>query len=241
MVRPVVALSLALAVGPTPPAAAQDACLDELTDDEVQGRIDHIQGRLDEGGLAARLWWYGWMSTMLAAGVTQTAWALVTDDPQDRRRRAISATGALLTVTGLLVRPFVPAYAPGRLRRADADTPEQRLAKLRLAERLLARSAERERAGSSFLEYGQVQVWNLTTSLILLLRFDDELGALLNAGSALLIGNGRVASTPRRAIRDHREYQAASKPCLSRHLREAPRPTFALHPAGLGVGMTLSF
>ncbi len=156
-------------------SADEPAAFDARTA-EIQAILDATQG-------PSRLWYYGWLSAYSASTIAQgVVWGATTDAPLRAGARVGTVTSAIGVISTLVMpTPFVNAAS--RLRRAPAATPLERADKAKLAEALLASSAEAQRDGRSvWMQLGGLLV-NGGAGLYLWLHDDQAAqGALAFAG-----------------------------------------------------------
>ncbi len=254
----VCALSATAQVAPQR-AAAQDAyaCIDRLSDAEVEHRLAWIVRAFDDGKRRARMWWYGWTTFAIGAvAFTWTAYGLTRGDGRDERDPAlISAIGSSGLLTQAFALPLHSAFVPQRLRRLPDATPEERRAKLRRATRDLERSARREAMLRGIGPHVGPFVFAIGTGTFLVVRHDDIPFAVALAFLAPpIIGESKVLSLTWNATRSWDRYRSfACQPPhagpadeesldeVSARLPDAPRSEWSLVPAGLGLGVRFSF
>jgi hypothetical protein len=182
-----------------------------LSDEQVKERLGFITGALDAGRGRAGTWWYGWIGTYSAgtiAGGTlaATQWNSDRDFAED-----MLVTGATfaLGVVGLVMEPFLPATAPKKLGRLPEGTPEERLAKLREAERLLRDCARCERKGRGWgthlLNVGANAAAGVVSAAAFNRPWTDGL-ITFATGEAVSLLN--IFTQPMRAVRDLKKYES---------------------------------
>jgi hypothetical protein len=114
-----------------------------------------------------------------------------------------------LGVIGLLIDPFTPACAAGRLKALPESTPEERRAKLQEAEKLLRRCARREEDGrgltTHLLNLGVNAAAGVVTAAVFKRPWTD---GLINFGIGEAISLMNIFSQPCRAVQDLRNYEA---------------------------------
>lgn len=219
------------------------------TDEQVKARLDFIRTALDAGQGRARTWYYGWIGGYSAATAVQLGFAIgngkdikavsdsVSDKVNDDRKFAsdmlVGGLTTALGVGGLLIDPFVPACAVGRLRALPESTPEERLTKLENAEELLKQCADREREGQGLvthlLNFGVNAAAGVATAAAFKRRWTD---GLVNFGIGEAVSLINIYTQPRRAIRDWRAYENTY---LNKNGEPLPAPVAA--PADWSVGL----
>ncbi|MCK9462832.1 MAG: hypothetical protein M0R80_24685 [Proteobacteria bacterium] len=208
MTRPLTKIVAAAALASALLAAATCRS-DELGDAEVTARIARIQRNLDDGKVLANVWWIGWIGVQAGSAAGFGALAIADRESPDMPVNAVSAGVSAIGATMLLALPFVPAYAPRRLRALPEDTPEARRAKLAAAEEWLRRSAETEALGRGWIAHLLNFGVAAAAGLLLAFAFDttDWEDGLYNFGILFVTSELQVATQPTRAIRDWNAYR----------------------------------
>lgn len=142
------ALSLAAAVTLMSLATAQaqqygQSGASGLSDAEIDKRLNFIEQRL-EGSRSHGWWWqYGWLSVSGASMVGNGVAAGTVSNHDDRIYHSVSAVQGAIGVAHSLLDPMEARKGADPIRDLPGATREQKLAKLRAAEDLLKRNAER--------------------------------------------------------------------------------------------------
>jgi hypothetical protein len=220
------ALALHAVTGP-PRAGAQSPsarCIEELTDAEVDARYQMAYRALADEEKHGKWWYFGWLGVFTGLATAQAIMAAL--DVGGLRPRHVTGTiGTGLSVFAYTVFPrfgLETAFAPRRLRRAPADTPEQRRDRLLRAEEMLARNAARQQQNTAPVAHLQGYAFGLVSSLTLGLRYDDPGGALQFALASPIVNTTRVLTAPTGAIRAWENYRTAVKSCMAPTLRQHP-------------------
>ncbi|MFW6067920.1 MAG: hypothetical protein ACOC97_06255 [Myxococcota bacterium] len=220
-------VTFSVAVATPDSAAAQTArCIEQLDDDELDARYHTIYRAFEKQQLHGRLWYLGWMTVF--TGLTAANVAFAATEFDDARPRAIlAAVGSGFSILSLTIFPRTGTWAgwgAKRLRAMPADTIEERRERLRYAEAMLEKSATRQKLGTSFLTHSQGYAWGLFTGLLLGLKYDDTLGALMLALGSPIINELRVLTQPTASIPAWENYRSAAKHCMAPTLRRLPQP-----------------
>ncbi|MDQ3031048.1 MAG: hypothetical protein M3Y87_01420 [Myxococcota bacterium] len=245
----ILALSL-LALPPGAARADEVACPEVGPDDaEVQRRLRWLEARFADTEDDVRRWFGAFIVLHgLLTGVQLTL-ALATPDDQSRIDFIVNTTGSGLgLVTLLLSTP--PILGAGDLMRSlPRDTPEDRLASLRIAEARMRRSAEASGFVRSPLP-SLATTFYVAAGGITLLLLDRPVGAILHAAGGTVLGQGRLLLHPTGAIDAWRTYlhHHADAGCTPEgaSARYDAGMRFAISPSGVGTGgaglaLTLSF
>lgn len=179
----------------------------ETPDSLVKERTNNIQNMLEQGKPAAKLWWNGWLYGYCAATVVQGAVFLTNDKLETRQDMALSAATTLFGAVGQLIMPMTPALAPKKLALIPGETPEERINKLSVAEKLFEASANREKEGRSWKMHVATGAVNLSSGLITWLGFDRTLkSGLINFALNTAVTEAQIWTQPKRAIKDYKKY-----------------------------------
>jgi hypothetical protein len=223
-----VVLAIAVAsLGLSRPAAAQtgtERCIEELSDAEVDARYRMVYRAFEAQQTGARLWFFGWLAAFTGLAVGQSLFAAY-DVGGNRPRYAAGAIGSGLSVLSFVAFPrtgIKTAFGARRLRQQPSATPQDRRARLLYAEKLLAGDARRQRLGSGILSHGQGFVWGLGAGLVLGLKFEDTVGALILGFSSPFINSLRAGTSPTGSIVAWENYNNAVKSCMAPTLRKQP-------------------
>lgn len=211
-------IALLLAFAFLAKAYAQEAA---LSDEQVKERLGYIENALKAGQPRAGTWWYGWLSAYSAGAVaggilagshwhdTKLEGTETVPDREFGEGMLVGGATFALGVGSLLIDPFVPAYAPKKLRPMSENTPEERRAKLEKAEELLRRCARREASGRSLTNHLLNVGANAAAAVVTKAGFHQSWGnALITfvGGEAVSLLN--IFTQPMRATRDLKEYEA---------------------------------
>jgi hypothetical protein len=219
-----------------------------LSDEQVKERLSFLENTLLSAQPRAKTWWYGWISAYSAGAAVQGVLAkshwndTKIDNSQTVRDRGFAEDmlvgGATLAVgvAGLLIDPFLPAFAPNRLRSMQENTPEERRTKLLKAEELLRQCARREKEGRGWrthlLNIGVNAAAGIVTVAAFHRPWSDGLVTFATGEAVSLL---TIFTQPRRAVRDLNDYEAR---CLGNHAAYIAEPsdrrwTFGLYPGGI--------
>jgi len=209
----------------------------ELSDSQIQDRLQVINQMLEQGKSNANVWWYGWLIGYSAATIGQGAVFLSSDDKRTRQDMALGAATTFLGAVGQIITPMVPGTAPARLSGIPADTPQQRANKLITAEKLFKECALREKAGRSWQTHVITGVVNLSSGLITWLGFKRTIWeGIGNFALNTAITETQIWTQPTRAIKDYNDYTKKYEPgpgLSGRNLNI--NCCFNLYPGGFGI------
>jgi hypothetical protein len=217
------------------PAIAQN----ELSDAQIQERLQAIQQILEQGTSNANLWWYGWLIGYSTATIGQGVVYATSADKETRQDMALGAATTFLGAMGQVIAPMTPGTAADLFKTIAGSTPQERADKLLAAEKLLQQSASREIAGTSWQTHAVTGVVNLSSGLIVWLGFKRNIWeGVGNFALNTVITEAQIWTQPTRAIKDYddyiRKYDTAEKPgCLNSGMSWS----IAVYPGGLGISI----
>jgi hypothetical protein len=213
-----------------------------LSDEQVKERLGFIENALHSAQPRARTWWYGWIGGYSAGAVILGGLSAANWNTKDKRDFAedmlVGSATFALGVGGLLIDPFVPAYAPRKMRLMPESTPEERRAKLLKAEGLLRECARREKDGQGWLTHLLNLGANIAAGLVTVYAFDRSWSdglMTIAIGEAVSLLN--IYTQPRRAIRDLHNYEIKFLGKQGAPIAEAGESHwfFSVYPCGFSV------
>lgn len=216
-----VALSLALLVSADAASAACPSLIGPLDDDRAAARVTELEKLLAREHKNLRAYRIGWATVFAAAAVGQVGLAELAGPPRDIAIQVSAAKAAIgASFTPFLAPRFdLPDKIPGQ-------PPCERLAAL---EKTLLYVAHRERRGVALYQHGLGAALNLAGLLYLGLVEDQWIEGLAGALIGSAVGELRLWTQPRRAIRS---VDGAA---------EERGPWIGLAPMGLGAGVSVRF
>lgn len=210
-----------------------------LSDNEVKERITFIQTRLEKTEVWAQVWKYGWIGLYSSLAIVQGGLVFADDDIHWKEDMITGSITALVGLAGKLIMPFTfePTVAPGKLRLMPEATPEERLEKLKTAERLFRICAEQEYDGWAWLTHMLNFSVNFTAGMVIWLAFDRPwTDGLTTFATGYAISLLDIFTQPTNAVRDRREYLKKFRG-LETAENDEPEFFFALSPMGFSAGI----
>lgn len=227
-------------------------------------RIDYIQTALDRGKKNAQIWWGLWIAGYagLAAGqyaLSGMAGSYSRNETRSAQLRAdfhlgkkstfprkeqwvnylVGGAKCTLSLGMLLVMPFTPAYAPGRLAAMPEGNNEEIGRKLTEAERLLELCARKEKMGRAWWKHllgagvnaaGSIIIWRCQKGR------DPWKDALISFFSGMAVFEATIWTQPTRAIEDWDSYRQKYRG--GAYLEEDVNRWFVtLCPGGIAAGV----
>ena len=178
--------------GPTPVTPAEAA---QLSDEQLQQRLDLVTARLEDNRTHAALWYYGFLTLNaggMAVGATSAA---VTNDKNDQIFDILNASLGLIGTTYLLAAPLPGRSGDAPVRALPAATHDDRAAQLAEAERILYAAAGRARQRTGWLLHTGNVVLNASAASVLLARESYGNAALLFFLNTA-VGEAQILLTP---------------------------------------------
>ena len=161
-------------------AQSQDAytCIEDLTEDELDYRIEMIQTGFEEGQNKAAAWRFGWM-TAIAGATSLNAYNLVSkESPRAERFFEWGLIGAsAFEVLRLAIIPMPDVWGAKRIRKKAGKTLEEKRAKLRYATKTLEKSAKIQEYIQGNTAGGAI-IYGVVMGSVYVAKFNDEYGAL---------------------------------------------------------------
>ncbi len=228
------------------PAASSDVACEEPTAAEAQQRAYALEAALEPHVPAAARWWWLWLSGYLTAAVAQGVVALAVEAPDVRWPSVVGGVSALLGAGAMWFSPVETHQLSDRISELQPLTGVPRL---RAVERLLAHAAEGEDDARTLFSHALGWGAAVGEGLVLWLGFDQLGQGLLALAESVVVSEAQIVTTPtaaRELWRAHLAQHPGEAACLrdddeSSALAPLPAPHLALVPAGLGVGLVLTF
>jgi hypothetical protein len=227
------------------PACAQAQVTQEcpdLDDAQVRARLHRLASDIDREEPAMRRWWSTFLVLHLTMASAAGILAFSADSTTFRDTMLVSSVSSSLGALTLFT--FLPALvgAGGSLAGMPEDTPEDRIAKLRIAEAVMRRSAAQTGFLRDWFAVTASAVY-ITGGSMALLALGLVGGAYLHGIGGAVLGLGRLLLHPTGG-RDAWQTYARRYPdvdCLVH--ASAPEDAFrwALVPQGLGLGLVMNF
>jgi hypothetical protein len=224
-----------------------DRCVEfGLDDADVTARIADVRARIALHEPDTRHWWTAW-STVFGAlmGAEITIAATAADDGPRIDGLVSTVSLALGLVTQLIAYPPLLG-AGGQLDAMPETTPQERVAKLIVAEQLLRRSAEGVRFSRGPIGPILSGLYSIAANTFLIVGFGRTTAAYIGAIGGIILGQGRIVIQPYGIDREWRTYQAAHadagcasvSPVASAAIDWHLSPSATMGGAGLSFALT---
>lgn len=178
-----------------------------LPDSVLDDRLRFLKERLDDSRTHGQVWYWSWMTIDSVSMVWLGVLAGVDDKTDNQVNNAVNAGMSAIGIADLLLRPLEARHGSGPIEGLPDETREEKIAKLRAAERLLHGNAERADERTSFATHAGNVGLNAVAGLIIGLvgRPSD---AIITFASGTAGGVINILSAPWRPARDWKDYQA---------------------------------
>lgn len=176
-----------------------DAVLDE--------RLRFLEERLDASRTHGQIWYWSWMSIDSVSMVWLGVQAGLDDHEDNQVNDGVNAGLSAIGIADLLLRPLQARHGAGPVRDLPEATREEKIAKVRAAERQLQGNAERADERTSLAMHAGNVGLNGAAGLIVGLAGRPSDG-LITFGAGTLGGVINLLSAPWRPARDWQDYQA---------------------------------
>jgi hypothetical protein len=206
----------------------------DLNETEIDWRIAFISDRLEEGKKHAAAWTWSWTAVEAGALAWQVVEAENDSDTDDRGQAITEASKAFIGLVDLYwLRPMKARYGAAELRPLPQATLSQKLAKLRKAEDILERNAERANDRYRWqIHLGNVLL-NFAGAGAIWATGGGTGEALISAFSGIAGGELMFWTEPEQPRRDLRDYRNLTGGMT---MSEAPRDWHLVAiPGGLAV------
>lgn len=198
-----------LACYAVPPAAAAGRAQQDNpspSDAVVEQRLRFIEKRLDDSKFHGQAWYWGWLTVNLGSAVGNGLRSGLAGESDDRVRMGSQAALGAIGAADLLIRPLRARLGAGPIRDLPEGTPEEKRRKLRAAESLLRRNAERAQERKSWVVHLASAVLNGAAGAATALA-GDQMGGVITAATGFVGGEIRILTQPWEPEGDWEAYQ----------------------------------
>lgn len=178
-----------------------------LPDAVLEQRLRFLEGKLEDSRTHGQIWFWSWMGIDVGSMVGLGIHAGLAEHEDDAVNSGVNAGLAAIGIADLLLRPLEARHGADPIAGLGEQTREQRISKLRAAEDLLRRNAQRaEERTSPALHAGNVAL-NGAAGLIVGLAGKTSDGVITFAAGTLG-GVVNLLTAPWRPERDWDDYKA---------------------------------
>jgi hypothetical protein len=209
-------------------------------DAAVSARLAFVEGALAREEARVRTWREVWLGTFSALSLLQVGIGAATTDTDVRGASLVGGAKSLLAAGSILVVPSPILTATSSLRELGARTPEERRAKLRIAESILEKSAAEQRFRRSWLSLVAGALLNLGGAAVMWVGYKSPGSGWFGLGSGLVVGQLFYQTQPTGAISAWSAYtrsrdQGTALPSAASLVPKAPAIRWSLAPSAGGL------
>lgn len=231
-----IGIVLVLCLGAQDAAAEQANQLPgEISDAELEQRLEFIAARLAEQRPNARTWQYGWTGFYGVSAVAQGFLAVDADDNDDETNYIVGAVKSTGALAQMLIRPLPAVQSSSRFQAMPSDSRQERLRKLEQGEALLRENADRAATRRGWKRHLIGIGANLAGGIIIA-AFGDSGDAVSSTLVGIAVSEANIWTEPSRAIADLEDYRSNK---WTR--RQSGRVTWRIVPRVDGVAVDLRF
>jgi hypothetical protein len=180
---------------------------EELSESQIEERLQYIQRTLEQGAPAANRWWYSWLIGYSTLTIAQGAIGSASMEHATRQDMSLGAATTFLGAMGQVLAPMIPGSAPDQLAGIPDKTSEEKREKLLKAEKIFRECALMEKGGRSWKTHAITGGLNLASGLIVWLGFKRS---LLDGFSNFMLNTAvtelQIWTQPVRSIKDYDNY-----------------------------------
>ena len=178
-----------------------------LADSILEQRLRFLESKLDASRTHGQIWYWSWMGIDVGSMVWLGIDAGLSEHEDDAVNSGVNAGLAAVGIADLLLRPLEARHGADPIGRLAEQTREQKILKLRAAEDLLRRNAERAESRTSVAMHAGNLALNGAAGLIVGLAGRPSDGAITFAAGTLG-GIVNLLTAPWRPERDWNDYKA---------------------------------
>lgn len=215
--------------------------------DEINERIQFIEDRLAAGTKNARRWQYGWTTAFGVYTAFNGLSALGTVNREDEEEKhahfdyKVKGIKSALAFGQMIVDPLTSYTAREKLDQLPDFSAEDKLNKMREAERLLKACAEREKRGRSWQTHAVALLANLFAGFVIANDDDRTSDGITTAVAGTIVSEIRIFTTPTRSIDDWKTYHSRYYFNDYSRIKTRKRQPFAITALPTGFQFTYIF
>jgi hypothetical protein len=178
-----------------------------LADSVLEQRLRFLEQKLEDSRTHGQIWYWSWMSIDVGSMVALGIDAGLTKHEDDAVNSGVNAGLAAIGIADLLFRPLEAGHGADPISIFGAQTREQKIGKLRAAEDLLRRNAERAEERTSMTMHAANLAVNGAAGLVVCLAGRTSDG-MITFAVGTLGGVINLLTAPWRPERDWNDYKA---------------------------------
>lgn len=191
------------------PALAQEVdgeALSDLSSPELDARLETLTERAERRQTHAAAWQYGWTG-IFVGNIGYNAFQMADEEGDDRVDHGVSIAKSALGLTRMLTNPHPLRKGAAPIRPKPEESREEKVARLRRGEALLAASAKRSREPYQLRQHLGILGVNLAGGAVIL-AFGDDDDAAFSTISGIIGGELRLWSQPLQGSSDLDVYES---------------------------------
>lgn len=182
----------------------------ELTDEQLNERLDTIGVYLEDLQRPTRMYYYGWLTVQTGLVVGQTAFALTEENKAARTDYIVGASISGASLLRILFTSFPGRYAYRRFRKMPTETRAQKELKLAAAENWLVSQAKSDALGVAWPAHVIGALVAVGAGIGVAAAYEHNLRAGVSRTLlTLLVAELQIHTRPTRAIRYSKRYSSS--------------------------------
>jgi hypothetical protein len=179
----------------------------ELSEEQLDARLDTIDTYLYDLQRPSRLYWYGWLATQTVLTAGQALFALQADEQNIKTGYIVGASVSGASLLLLLVSPFPGRYASSRYRAMPSGTRDQKELKLAAGEGWLTAQAKNDALRTTWPTHVLGALVAVGTGIGLAAAYEHNLkDAVTRTISIAFISQLQILTRPRRSMEYAKRY-----------------------------------
>lgn len=179
----------------------------ELSEEQLEARLETIDAYLYDLQRPSRLYWYGWLATQTVLTAGQALFAVQADERNIKTGYIVGASVSGASLLLLLVSPFPGRYASSKYRALPTSTREQKELKLAAGEGWLTAQAKNDALRTTWPTHVLGAAVAVGTGIGLAAAYDHNLkDAVTRTISIAFISQLQILTRPRRSMEYAKRY-----------------------------------
>ena len=178
----------------------------DMSDAELDRRLEFIETRLAGLNPNARYWQYGWTGWFTATTVGQAVIAIAGDDNDDRINFTVGAFKSAAGLAQMLIKPLPAVTSSARFQTMPSQTRAERMRRLEQGEALLRENADRARQRYTWKRHLPGVGVNLLGGAVIA-AYGDSTDAVISTLVGIAVIEANIWTEPKRALTDLEDYR----------------------------------
>jgi hypothetical protein len=178
----------------------------EMSNAELDARLNFIETRIASQRPGARYWQYGWTGFHAASAVGQAILAGNADNSDDEINYLVGAAKSSGALAQMMIKPLPEVQGSIQFNQMPSQTREERVAKLARGESLLRVNAERASSRTSWKRH----LIGIGANLLgggIIAAFGDGSDAITSTLIGITVSEVNIWTEPSRAVNDLEDYR----------------------------------